>query len=814
MGAPRCTGEQLRPRRFGALALSMALALGMVGMGAHAQQTEALSLNLPAQSLGDALLQLGEQAQLQIFYLPEIVAGRQAPALSGQLTPDQALARLLAGTGITFSRQGRSVTLIRGEGAVRLQEVSVSATASLDPVTEATASYAARGASILKGAQSLREIPQSISVVTRQRMDDQNLSTVEQVMAQSVGISKGIAGLGQHSYSSRGFNVASMQVDGLGSFSAGMTLGAASDLGMYDRVEVLRGAAGLLVGNGTPGGAVNFVRKRPLAEQQINLSLQAGSWRNYKAEVDATGPLNESGSLRGRIVVSYQDRNFFYKKTHADQPFLYGVLEYDATPDTRLTAGVRYQRYQRDGADWTNGLPGATDGADLRLPRSTSFGPSWGETDIETHEFFVEATHDFNARWRGRFAASHEQITWDAFNAYRNGNVDPVTLQGASLVPYLIDVDRKSTSFDASVTGHFDLLGREHKVVLGANRYDTTNHENGWSDWSNTWPIDFSDPYQSTWTRPQAGTRTPVALKQLSEGLYGNLHFQLADPLKLVLGGRLSWYDYSLRVNHGASVTRYKQTQEFTPYAGLLYDLNPAWTAYASYADIFEPQSNRFDAAGKPLDPAIGSNYEIGVKGDLLGGRLNTSLALFYIRQDNRALIDPDHPTTCPSAPIATSPCYINAGEVESKGFDAEINGQLAQGLQAWAGYTYNRQIYLKDRDRSGHATANEGRQFSADTPKHIVHAGLSQRLPGALNPWTLGGSVNVRSRTGYTSGGVWREQRGYAVWHAFARYQIDDHWGVSLNLNNVFDRVYYQSAGKSLYGDPRNVMLTLRGQF
>lgn len=767
-----------------------------------------LPLSIPAQPLDKALTELAARTGLLIGVDSSLLAGRQAPAIDGRYTPTAALDKLLEGSGLEAVSQGGNEYSLRKlplrPGETHLAPVTVNAGALRDVTSEGTGSYAARGATLFKGAQSLKEIPQSVTVITRQRMDDQNLTTVEQVMEQSMGVSKSFANMGMHGYNARGFSLIP-QLDGSRSGGTMGTVGSA-DLSMFDRVEILRGAAGLLAGSGTPGGVVNYVRKRPLPERQVSVGLQAGSWSNYRAEVDASSPLDASGSLRGRIVVSHVDRDFFYRKTHEEQPFVYGVLEYDLSPTTRLTAGVDYKHWRRDGADWKGGLPVSTDGSDLRLPRSTSLGPAWAYSETETKGAFLEATHDFNDRWSGRISANWGDRVWEVYSVYRSGQVDPVTLQGAVLQPAYQYAIGENRSVDASVTGLFSLLGREHKVVLGTSRDEQTLGSR--SDWPSgqNWPIDFNDPHQSTWAKPNLGRGTLGKNKEINQGLYGNVHWQLSDPLKLVLGGRLSWYEYK------GSTSGYKQTREVTPYAGLLYDLNREWTAYASYADIFQPQSSNYTSAGKPLDPAIGSNYEVGVKGELLGGKLNTALALFYISQDNRAQIDPAFPTGCPAAPNATSPCYINAGEVESKGIDAEINGELAPGLQAWAGYTYNRQIYVKDRDRNGNPTANEGQQFNSSTPRHIFHAGASYRLPGDLSQWLLGGSVNARSMTGTSWGGPWREQRGYAVWNAFARYQVNNQWTLGLNVNNVFDRTYYQGPEQVVYGEPRSFMLSLRG--
>lgn len=808
------------PLRSAPLALAAALALA--GSSLHAQGVASgfsatpLQFNIAAKPLAQALSDWALQTRLQLIVEPALVSGKTAPAITGNLTSRQALNLLLEGSGLVGVQDGNAIVVkpagSAGDGAT-LGTVTVTAQMDRsDIASEGTGAYAARGASIMKSAESLRDIPQSVTVVTRQRMDDFGLTRMEDVLSQTPGLSLDIAGAGNKLFVSRGFEIRNMQVDGVskGFWGGTSAMGIQPDMAMYDRVEVLRGAAGLLLGNGTPGGTVNFVRKRPLAKAAVDVEVQAGSWNNYRSMVDATGPLNADGSLRGRAVVSYEDRGYYTRNTKTQQPFFYGVLEYDLTPQTRLTVGGRYQHFDKDGAYWYGGLPSSTDGSDLRLNRRTSFGPDWAFYKAETQEYFAEARHDFNDRWTLKVAGNYQETQRSDSTLWLRGNADPRTLTGAYMVASATPDEKLETkSIDANVTGKFDLWGREHTVVFGGNRLEEVGVGSSFYDYANRIPVSLDNPYQvgvaEKYVEPNRNDERTV-----SQGVYGSLRLQVADPVKLVLGGRLSWYEYSDRLNAQSTI---KQTRKFTPYAGLLVDVAPNWTAYASYTDIFEPQSGNKTVTGAPLKPAMGTNYEVGIKGELLDGRLNTSLSAFYINQDDRAMVDPDNAVSCPGS-NSGGPCYINGGKVQSKGIEAEVNGEIVPGLQAWLGYTYNRQVYVIDRNSAGQPTSNEGKTFNSISPRHILRAGASYRFSGDLNKLTLGGGMSAQSETGYASSNIWRQQSGYTVWNAFARYQINPRWALSLNINNLFDKTYYTSPGRNFYGEPRSAMLTLRGRF
>jgi outer membrane receptor for ferric coprogen and ferric-rhodotorulic acid len=274
--------------------------------------------------------------------------------------------------------------------------------------------------------------------------------------------------------------------------------------------------------------------------------------------------------------------------------------------------------------------------------------------------------------------------------------------------------------------------------------------------------------------------------------------FSLADPVTLVLGGRMSWW------NQSAPGARQRIDPEFTPYGGLIVDLDRQWSLYGSYAQVFQPQS-QLTREGKPLDPVTGTNYEAGVKGALADGALNVSLAVFQIQQKNRAQQDPDWPC------VGNNCYYISGGEVRSRGFEAEASGQVTPHWTVAAGYTFNTSKYLSD-------SVSNGQPFASFTPKHIFRLWTNYALPVMERRLSVGGGVRMQSGYSTVSGPVTLRQGGYTLVDLRMAYRLDKHLTAALNVNNLFDRRYYQSLSgtswNNRYGEPRNVMLTLRAQY
>ncbi|SEP14069.1 TonB-dependent receptor [Pseudomonas sp. NFACC39-1] len=778
---------------------------------------EDVSIDIPAQSLPQALQAFGQQTNQQVIYNAGDMAGLKSNRVSGKMSPQAALTELLKGTGVRYSIEGNTLMLVRGSTqALELGATTVKAQ-ELVATTEGSKSYTSNAVTIGKGTHSLKEIPQSITVMTRKQMDDQNLVNLKDAVNQTTGI-VGLQGVGQGMIlSSRGFQIDDWQYDGVPILRNNYSLGnwATQDLIFFDRLEIMRGASGLLQGTGSPGGAVNLVRKRGQNAPTVTLTGKAGSWDHYGLQLDAGGPLNQAGNIRGRIVVDEDQSNSFvdhaWSKTHS----LYGALDVDLSEDTTLGFAVSQSNGESRGN--IRGLPRYADGRMPDVSRSTYTGARWNRSEIDVTTLYADLEHRFNEDWALKIGAVHMSEDNQAKNqrVQRGGGLLPDG-SGVQYADFLTDFQSTKAGLDMNLTGKFEALSMEQEVMLGGNYSQLETDDRYARTFNNTsdsiFDIDNDRPdisYDSLIAAGGQGTLSKYDIRQ--KGVYGTWRVKPVDDLTLVLGSRVSWYDYSYKSKTENSVgitgnapSTGTETGVVTPYAGIIYDLSREWAVYASYTDVFQPQTNR-DANGSVLKPIVGTNYEVGLKGELMDGRVNTSLAIFRYDHENRAINDG-------GSGCGGSGCSVASGKVRSQGIDAEISGEVIDNLQLFAGYTYNTTKYLEDPD-------NEGSVFSTWTPKHMLRVWGNYQFTGDWSRVSTGLGFTTQSHTlvyDYD-----REIPGYTVWNARVGYQLTPEIALAVNANNLFDKTYITSAynqlnGNNNFGDPRNLMfsVTYKPQF
>ncbi|WP_456026590.1 TonB-dependent siderophore receptor [Pseudomonas capeferrum] len=776
-------------------------------------------------ALANALDQFARQAGISLSYDATSVAGKSSQGLTGNLDREQALNQLLRGQHLQAQRQGASTWLLLPQmaesGALNLSATTVTG-ARAGATTDGTGAYTTGAVTIGKGEHSLRETPQSVSVMTRQLMDDQNVTTIDDVMERTPGITTYESPMGGKYFYSRGFKMLGQyQYDGVpldmgkdyvqaDSFTANMAI--------YDRVEVLKGAAGMLKGAGTASGAVNFVRKRPQAKPTTSLSLSAGTWDNYRADLDTGGALNDSGTVRGRAAVSQQTRGSYMDIAKRQDQAVYAALDFDLDADTTLGVGASYEDV--DASPCWGGLPRYSDGKSAKLSRSTCLGQSWNDWQSQRATFFADLTHHFSDDWKLNVAAVHSRNLQDIKYAASEGTIaygNPAPT--ANSYAALMDYDHRDFGLDAYLDGKFEAFGLEHELIIGANGSRGTQDDvyaiQNLPTRVNIYQPDhhLPEPANDTfWPNMYRGGTVKETATQY--GTYATLRLRLAEPLLFIVGSRVSWYENRRQSNNLAwgewavQDARTRETGEVTPFAALIYDLDEHLSVYASYADIFQPQSSYATVDGAALKPQIGDNYELGIKGEWFEGRLNSSLALFRAVQKNTA--ETDYLSVCPTS--SDGYCYSDTGKTRAQGIEAEVSGELLERLQVFGGYTYTQTKTLKNID-----SAVEGGVSNSYVPRHMLRMWGDYQLDGAPSKWSVGTGVNAQS-SNYRVQGIKLEQAGYAVWSARLAYRVDDTWTVALNGNNVFDKHYYQTVGTAawgnFYGEPRNFTLSVKGNF
>jgi iron complex outermembrane receptor protein/outer membrane receptor for ferric coprogen and ferric-rhodotorulic acid len=676
-----------------------------------------------------------------------------------------------------------------------LPEVRVTDTG--DSSTEATGQYTARTLSIGKMGESVRETPQSVSVITRQQLDDRNLTKLEDAVKLTTGVTvTRLDGAGNYNtIQSRGFDIGAILLDGV-PISQGANYATALDAAIYDRFEVLRGPAGLLQGGGEPGGSINLVRKRALKDLQIGANLQAGSYGMKRADIDVTGSLNAAGTLRGRAIAVTDHRDSYIDTLFNNKDLGYGTLELDITSSTTLSVGYTHQRVR---AAVDQGLPSYANGQLLDVPVSTAVALRANRQDLDTTDAFAELEHRLDNG--GLVKVTARDVTRESF--YRSGRANSAASATGAVAMQTVDYQQeaKDRNYDAYITSPFAFAGRTHRVLFGASHREGETYDGNYAYGPNLAFNVFQPNYDLAYPTIMLPGYTGIT-KKTEDGLYGQVQFGLTDQLKLLAGGRLAWAKVAVRNTSDGKVTSTSDPgRQFIPTVAALYDIQPGLTAYASYSETMVVQTN-LDAAGQLLKPRTGEQIEFGLKGEYLNKRLQTHMALFRIEDRNRAVTDP-----------VVSTASIAGGEVRSQGMELEVSGQVAPGWDVLAGYAYTDTEYVKA------PVAQQGQVFSPITPRHSVNLFTRYAFRNdTLKGLSVGGGLAYKSEF-YAQSGTLRLVSGdYAVFNAQAGYQINDNVSLNLTIDNLFDKKYYEKVSgvgrQNFYGAPRTLALAMRMRY
>ena len=818
-----------QPARFALRPLALATSLLCLGAPTlyaaepTSTQEAARSYRIAGGALVAVLNSFAEQSGMFIAGHNSLAAGKTSPGLNGSYTPTSGLQRLLQGSGLQALPQGNNGYVLElipaHSGALELGATTISGQ-GLGAITEDTHAYTTGVmASAIGLPLSMRDTPQSVTVITRQQMDDQGSNSIADTLRRAPGVSVQNYDSERWEFSSRGLPITNFQYDGVnatydGVYDYGTT---STDMAVYDHLEIIKGSAGLLSGSGDPSATVNLIRKKPTREFKASVTQTFGSWDNYRTEGDISGPLTESGNLRGRFVGVYQDRQSYLDHYQHTKDIGYGILEADLTPDTLLTFGIDQQDTRSRGASWTGFPMFFSDGSRTHFSRSFNPAADWSRRDFQNQTLFASVQQQLANDWSLKVSLDRKRSQHDTLLASASGgNPDPVSGDGMYMFMGKYKGDQLQNTLDVNLSGPFNLFGREHELIMG---FMATRSKQDVPVYGSIYPAVGGSifDWHGEYAKPDIPRSGQNDIVQRQTGAYLATRLKPTDDLSVILGTRVStfsgtdttdFYDPTKADNR----TTYRQSGVVTPYAGIVYDLNDTWSVYTSYTQIYRPQSSK-DADRKLLDPIEGATYEAGLKAAFYDGRLNASFAAFRIEQDNVAEYVSGFESDSVYRPIAGA---------TTKGFEAQLSGEVLDGWNISAGYTYQ---HTRD--------ANNGYVYSSvlqtTTPQQVVRLFSSYRLPGALEHVTVGGGVNWQSEF---FGNVFQPnpndtlnfgqnaritQDSYYLVDLMARYRFNEHLSTTLNVKNLFDKKYYTGLGNfgtGFYGEPRSLQLATKWDF
>jgi iron complex outermembrane receptor protein len=788
---------------FSALAL-LPLSVAVAAQSGAQQQTQ-FSFSLTAKPLPQALSDFSRVTGISVVYTDEAPYSLNAPAVSGQMSAEQALQQLLSGSGFTFRRtDGHTMALepLPTEGALNLGATTI--TSVMD---QSTSYQPPATTSVMRSSASLQEIPQTVNVVAAQVIRDQAPRNLDDALANVSGITQGnTLGSTQDSVMTRGFGDnrnGSIMRDGM-PIVQGRGMNAT-----VDRVEVLKGPASLLYGIQDPGGVVNMVSKKPELEQYNALTVRGSTYGEGKngsgGTFDSTGALGTTG-LAYRMVLDHEDedywRNYGVHRETLVAPSLAWFGE-----STKLLFAYEHREFLTPFDRGTVIDP--RDNHPLDIPRDRRLDEPFNDMEGRSDLYHFEADHELNDNWKAHFGYSWNRETYDASQV----RVTAIDTQKGTLTRSMdgtqdaLSTDRFTT---ASLEGKIDVAGMRHDLVLGIDdeyrkiyRADLIRQKS-LTTFSYLNPV-YGREVEGTTVSPADSAQTDK-LRSNSAFLQDSIH--LTDQWILVAGGRFQEYDQYAGKGVPFKANTDSNGQKWVPRAGLVYRYTDELSFYGSYTESFKPNSTIAPLSGSStvldgsIAPEEAKSWEVGARLDM-PGRVTGNIALFDIKKRNVLVANSEGPVTL----------YSAAGEVRSRGLELDLSGQLSDRWSMIGSYAYTDAEVTEDPDYKGKKLQNVAR--NSGSLSAVYDFG---RVIGGDQLRVGAGARYVGERAGNAVNDF--ELPSYTVADAFATYdtQLDGQKvKFQLNVKNLFDRTYYTSAASRFFvsmGDSRQVTLSSTLEF
>lgn len=680
------------------------------------------------------------------------------------------------------------------EGAIQLDTITVDGEGQ-SPVGPGDGYIAERTTTGSKTDTPLREIPQSISVVTRQQMDDRQPAQLEDALSYMAGVTASPWGVDDR-YDQcliRGFDICTSVIyrDGLIQKALDFSGFKIEPYGL-ERIEVLKGPSSVLYGENEAGGMINAISKRPTETPFYGGYVSYGTFDTIEAGVDVGGPIDQAGVWSYRLTGLFRDGSTETDYSENDRIFIAPALTWQPSDQTSLTILANYQ--------WDKLSPNAflpVAGRDYpaaygKLPRTFFPGsPDFDRFEANHGSIGYQFSHEFDEHWTIRQNLRYSAQDTDYRHLYYGGAM----IDDRTMTRTAFTVDETATIFNVDNQAQYDATfgAVENTLLIGFdyNRF-TVDGQNGFAAGP---PLDILDPdYSIPITDPAIYLDRKQTVGQT--GLYLQNQAKIADHWVLTFGGRQSWVDNRNEDRLSGDTTGQKD-DAFTGKVGIGYLFDNGLTPYASYSESFTTNIGQ-TRTGDMFTPSKGKQYEVGVKYEPTFVPASITAALFDLRKTNVLTADP-----------TDANFQVQTGEVRHRGFEVEANADLAFGLSFTAAYTY------LDAEITASNDGVVGNRPSL-APEHQASLWANYAFTsGTLEGLSLGGGVRYVGQAFGDNANTFSVP-GYTVFDAALRFEKDN-WKAALNVSNLFDKTYYSTCfvgSGCIYGEGRVVKGSLTAKF
>lgn len=782
-----------RMRRFSNKTRLMATAAVLVFPTVAHAQTAVSDFDIPAQSVASALVRYSSITGTNIIYDGTLPAGARSQRVAGELSEQQALQQLLAGTGLRFSFGANdTVTIISSSASAAQGGSDATALAPIVLTGEPLSGYQAEDSSVgTKTDTPLRDVPQSIQVVKRDVITDQQATTLTEALSNVSNVRQSSTGANRaETFIARGFASNTYAIDGSVLNATGSRPEVNPDLAGVERVEVLKGPASVLYGRGEPGGLINIVTRRPTDTPTAEATTQLGSYGFRRAEATASGPLNDDATLTGRITGAAQrDGGFVDYRPDSERQYIGGVLEYNPTDDTRISLSADHTHQNQP---YDRGLIFGLDDKIIEVPYNRFLGEDWSMVDSRKTRVSLTAEHQatdwLKVRGVVRYDDAYTQDTGIDFRELRAADGSMLRRRYTDRVEDMRNLDLQ---FEGIMT--FDTGAIGHTVLAGVQQ--TRSRMDFWSARKDIDPIDMYNPVYGA-PRPAADLENVYIQDIVTSSIYLQDQIEFSDEWKALAGLRYDYFDHDVDQIYANEEPGFSGGS-VTGRVGLVYQPTDRLSFYTGYATSFMPQSS-LGQNNEVLDPEEGWQIEAGVKAEITD-RLSATFSVFQITKTNVAVDVPDED-------------YARlAGRQRSRGAELDISGEITDGWRVIASLGY----------------------VDARVTEDTVESVVGNRLVGVPywsgSLWTTyefktGQFEGLKVGAGITAAGERNADLekpayvdGYYRLDALVSYKINENLDFSLVGRNLTNEKYIESTAsrtENHAGAPRSFMAALKASF